>query len=182
MASPRRAGGKKKTYQWVLTVFFLSFGMSMLMSWSSSAALARASVVIAGLTVLLLVTLGIVTDMIGVAVTSASQAPLISMASKKVPGARQALWLTKNADRVSSICNDVVGDICGVVSGAAGTTLALRVAEMMGSASSFYIGIVVAGLIAALTVGGKAAAKTIAIKSSHRIVLFAGRVLAFFRK
>ena len=48
------------------------------------------------------------------------------MASKKVPGAKQAIWLVKNADAVANFCNDVVGDVAGAVTGAAGATVALR--------------------------------------------------------
>jgi len=180
MAGQRR-NNKKNYSRWVLIVFFLSFGLSMLISWSSSAALANAGLISAGTTVLALVLLGVATDIVGMAVASADQPPLVAMSSKKYRGARKALWLVKNADRVSSVCNDVVGDICGVVSGAAGTTLALRIAELRGG-STFFVGIVVAGLIAAFTVGGKAAGKALAIRRSHQIVLFVGRCLSFFQR
>ncbi len=181
MASQKK-NGKKKAASWVLIVFFLSFGLSMLMSWSSSAALADAGIAVAALTVLLLVAIGIITDIIGMAVASADQPPFVAMAAKKLPGAKQALWLIKNAAKVSSVCNDVAGDICGVVSGAAGTTLSLRIAEMQGVGSTFYIGIVVAGFIAALTVGGKALGKGFAIRRSREIVFFVGRCLTLFKK
>ena len=181
MASQKK-NGKKKASSWVLIVFFLSFGLSMLMSWSSSAALADAGIAVAALTVLLLVAIGIITDIIGMAVASADQPPFVAMAAKKLPGAKQALWLIKNAAKVSSVCNDVAGDICGVVSGAAGTTLSLRIAEMQGVGSTFYIGIVVAGFIAALTVGGKALGKGFAIRRSREIVIFVGRCLTLFKK
>ncbi len=46
------------------------------------------------------------------------------MAAKKVPGAAECIMLLRHADRVASICNDVIGDICGVVSGAAAATIA----------------------------------------------------------
>ena len=162
MASQKK-NGKKKAASWVLIVFFLSFGLSMLMSWSSSAALAGAGIAVAALTVLLLVAIGIITDIIGMAVASADQPPFVAMAAKKLPGAKQALWLIKNAAKVSSVCNDVAGDICGVV-------------------STFYIGIVVAGFIAALTVGGKALGKGFAIRRSREIVFFVGRCLTLFKK
>ena len=165
---------------WVLTVFALSFVLSMLMSWSSSAALASVGVGIALLTVLLLIALGILFDILGVAATSTDLAPLVAMSSRRVPGAKQALWMARHADRVSSICNDVVGDICGVVSGSAGATLAIRIAEMAGQKDSFMAGIWVAAFIAAFTVGGKALGKQLAMKRSKDILLLAGRVVALF--
>ena len=48
------------------------------------------------------------------------------MAAHKEKGAKEALKLLRNADRVSSVCNDVVGDICGIVSGATGAVIVAR--------------------------------------------------------
>lgn len=179
MANPKK-DSKKRAYQWVLCVFILSFVLSMFMSWSSSVALASVGIAVASVTVLLLVFIGILFDILGVAVTSAEMAPLVAMASRKVKGAKQALWMLKNADRVSSVCNDVVGDICGVVSGSAGATLAIRIVELTQGTTTFAVGIWVSAFIAALTVGGKAFGKRIAIERSRDIILFAGRVAAFF--
>ena len=178
MANPKK-DSKKRAYQWVLCVFILSFVLSMFMSWSSSVALASVGIAVATVTVLLLVFIGILFDILGVAVTSAEMAPLVAMASRKVKGAKQALWMLKNADRVSSVCNDVVGDICGVVSGSAGATLAIRIVELTQGTTTFAVGIWVSAFIAALTVGGKAFGKRIAIERSRDIILFAGRVAAF---
>ena len=179
MANPKK-DTKKRATQWVVCVFVLSFVLSMFMSWSSSVALASVGIAVASITVLLLVFLGILFDILGVAVTSAEMAPLVSMASRKVRGAKQALWMLQNADRVSSVCNVVVGDICGVVSGSAGATLAVRIVELTQGTTTFAVGIWVSAFIAALTVGGKAFGKRIAIKRSRDIILFAGCVAAFF--
>ena len=53
--------------------------------------------------------LGIVFDIIGVAVTAADERPFHSMAAHRTPGAREALGLIRKANKVSSFCNDVVG-------------------------------------------------------------------------
>ena len=92
MANPKK-DSKKRAYQWVLCVFILSFVLSMFMSWSSSVALASVGIAVASVTVLLLVFIGILFDILGVAVTSAEMAPLVAMASRKVKGAKQALWM-----------------------------------------------------------------------------------------
>ena len=179
MANPKK-DSQKRADRWVLCVFVLSFVLSMFMSWSSSAALASVGIAVASVTVLLLVCIGILFDILGVAVTSAEMAPLVAMASRKVRGAKQALWMLRNADRVSSVCNDVVGDICGVISGSAGATLAIRSVELTQGVTTFTVGIWVSAFIAALTVGGKAFGKRIAIERSRDIILFAGRIAAFF--
>ena len=52
-------------------------------------------------------------DMIGVAVTAADEQVFHSMAAKKIRGAKLAVKFKKNADKLSSFCKDVIGDICG---------------------------------------------------------------------
>ncbi len=71
----------------------------------------------AALVLAVFIGLGIVFDMIGVAVTAADPKPFHSMAAHKEKGAKAAIRLLQNANQVSSVCNDVVGDICGIVSG-----------------------------------------------------------------
>ena len=76
---------------------------------------------------LLFIALGIVFDMIGVASTSATEKEFHSMAAHRVRGAREAVWMVRNAEKVSSICNDVVGDICGIISGATGALIVAHI-------------------------------------------------------
>ena len=128
---------------------------------------------------LLIVFLGIIFDVVGVAVTSANEKPFHSMAARKVPGATEAIRLLRNAERVSSICNDVVGDICGVISGSASATIAAQMATRIGQDKLMVVGLVMSGLVAGLTVGGKALGKTFAIGSCTKIVTFVGRLIYF---
>ncbi|HAA26157.1 MAG TPA: Mg2+ and Co2+ transporter CorB, partial [Ruminiclostridium sp.] len=76
------------------------------------------------------------------------------------------------------ICNDVIGDICGVVSGTAGAAIIFRF--FSGHAKYGLIEAVVGGLIAAITVGGKAFAKKFGIKDSHVILYKVGTLMAIF--
>ena len=127
-----------------------------------------------------IVLLGIVFDVIGVAVTSADEKPFHSMAARKVPGATEAIRLLRSAERVSSICNDVVGDICGVVSGSAAATIAAQVMKNFDGSRSDIISLAMSALVAAFTVGGKAIGKSVAIKSCTSIVSGVGRIVYFF--
>ena len=86
----------------------------------------NAGLLLALLILALFIGLGILFDIIGVAVTAADPRPFHSMAAHKEKGAKEALKLLRNADRVSSVCNDVVGDICGIVSGATGAVIVAR--------------------------------------------------------
>jgi CBS domain containing-hemolysin-like protein len=124
--------------------------------------------------------IGIVFDIIAIAVTSCDTAPFISMASKKIKKAKSAIKLLQNADIVSNICGDVVGDICGIVSGAAGAAISVKLA--IDEQGSFIWAIVISSIIAAITVAGKAMGKTVAIKRNKEIVSMVSYVFMFFMR
>ena len=144
--------------------------------------MSRSSMVVAFLILLAIVLLGIIFDIIGVAVTSADEKPFHSMAARKVLGAQEAIGLLRNAERVSSICNDVVGDICGVVSGSASATIAAQILQNFDFSWPQMISLLMSALVAGLTVGGKAIGKTVAMDSCTDIVHMVGKVIFQFRR
>ncbi len=148
------------------------------MSYISNEALSNAGTVLSFVVLFLFIALGIVFDMIGVAATSATEKEFHSMAAHKVRGAREAVWMTRNAGKVSSICNDVVGDICGIVSGATGALIVARITEGLDGASVLLVSLLITGLVSSLTIGGKAAGKSIAIAGSRKVLSICGRVLS----
>ena len=103
------------------------------------------------------------------------------MASRRVPGAKEAIWLLKNAEKVASLCNDVVGDICGIVSGATSAVIVTRLQQSL-SLESVLVSVGVTALVSGLTIGGKAMAKPFAMQQSTRVVYWAGRFLHLFRR
>ena len=109
---------------WIAKITIASMLISMALTFASAKILGSAGYVMAFLVLAVFILLGVVFDTIGVAVTAASIAPFHSMAAKKESGAAEALRLIRNAEKVSSICADVVGDISGIISG---TTSALIV-------------------------------------------------------
>ena len=129
----------------------------------------------------LIIFIGIVFDIIGVAVAAADAAPLNARASRKLYGAAQALKLVKKADKVASICNDVVGDISGTLSGSLGAAIAFNLPLAFSASFDWVATSFMAGIIAALTVGGKAFCKTIAIAKADTIIYTVGKVIAFFK-
>jgi len=150
------------------------------MSLITSLFVESAGLFVALISLIVLVSIGIVTDVIGVAVTSAPEQPFIAMASKRIAGARQALHLVRKAERVSSVLNDVVGDIVGIVSGSAGSVIAVYLVSL--GMKSAVASMLIAAFTSAFMIGGKAYGKGIAISNSERIVLFVGRAMAFFEK
>jgi hypothetical protein len=92
------------------------------------------------------------------------------MAADRVPGGKEAVKLIRNADIVSNFCNDVVGDICGILSGAAGAAIVLKALAMAKHINETALSILMAGIISTLTIGGKAIGKGIAINNSKKVV------------
>ena len=105
------------------------------------------------------------------------------MSSRKVRGAKEGRMLVKNAEKVSSICNDVVGDICGIISGAAGSVISVKIiTESMGNSVQILIAASVSAVIAALTIFGKAAMKKVAMENSTKVILTVGKILSIFTR
>lgn len=172
---------KKKRNTWPIIVTFLAFFISLLFSFISESIMPSVSIMIGIIILIIFILIGIIFDMIGVAVTSSNEEPLHAMSSKKIKGAKKAVSFKKNADKVSSFCNDVIGDICGIVSGSAGVSVAASLANTY-NLNIFYTGLIVTALIAALTIGGKAFCKRIAINNNHKIVYLTAKVLSTFEK
>ena len=170
---------KQGQQRWVVTVVFLSFGLSIFMSLLTSLFVESAGLFVALLSLIILVTLGIVTDMIGTAVTAAVEQPFIAMASKRIAGAKQALRLIRMAERVSSLLNDVVGDIVGIVSGSAGSVIALYLVSALGMPGTLA-SVLITAFTSAFMIGGKACGKSFAIENSSKIVLYVGKAMAVF--
>ena len=168
-------------YAWPIQVFFLAIGLSAALSLASQGPLSGAGILAAALILALFIALGILFDIIGVAVTAADPRPFHSMAAHREKGAKEALMLLRNAGRVSSVCNDVVGDICGIVSG---TTAAVIVTRLQAAFDlhSVLVSVAVTALISGLTIGGKALGKTFAIQRSTSVVYWAGRFLHLFHR
>ena len=175
----KKGKAKQESQRWVLTVVLLSFVLTVAMSLVTSVFVESAGLFTALMALLVLVTLGILTDAIGTAVTSASEQPFIAMASKRISGARQALYLIRRAERVSSLLCDVVGDIVGIVAGSAGSVIAVYFAQAFGL-RAVIASLLTAAFTSAFMIGGKAYGKGLAICYSEKIVLFVGRAMAVF--
>lgn len=172
---------RNKTIRWVVTIFFVTIFVSGMISFASNEIMADSSIPVAFIILLAIILIGIIFDVIGVAVTSADERPFHSMAARKVPGAQESIRLLRNAERVSSICNDVVGDICGVVSGSASAAIAVQVLENFEFSFPAIVTLLMSALVAGLTVGGKAVGKTFAINSCTKIVHGVGKIIWGFR-
>ena len=168
---------RNKTIRWVVTIFIVTIFISGTISLLADMIMENSSMAVAFLILLAIILVGIIFDIIGMAVASADEKPFHSMAARKVPGAQEAIKLLRNAERVSSICNDVVGDICGVVSGSASATIAVQILKEFDFSWPQIVSLAMSALAAGLTGGCKALGKSFAVNSSTTIVHAVGKIV-----
>lgn len=176
-----KKNSKKANVSWILLITIMAFTISIAFSLLSEIVMPRVNIYISVLIMFLFISLGIIFDMIGVAVTAADETPFHSMSAKKIKGANVAVNFKKNADKVSSFCNDVIGDICGIISGSAGVYIASKLATML-TLNNIIISLVITGVISALTIGGKAIFKGFAMNNSTTILFTFSKFLSHFYK
>ncbi len=166
---------------WPLKVFVMAVALSLCFSIVSEFILGSAGIIVAVVIIVVFVAIAIITDMIGVAITACNKEPFVAMASKKVRGAKESLALIRNADKVASLCADVIGDVCGILSGAAGASIVAKILLNSDNASlSILIASLITALIAGITIFGKALGKRCAINNCNGIILRVGKFLSIF--
>lgn len=168
-------------YNWILTVTILAFLISLIFSFVSETTIPNANNIIAIIVILLFIGIGIIFDMIGIAITVADLKTFNSMATKQVRGAHIGVKLIKNNEKASSFCNDVIGDICGIISGSAGVALAANLAKTF-NINLFFVTLIITAIIAALTIGGKAIGKATAINQSTPILYEFSKIISYIYK
>ena len=166
---------------WIIKIVVIAFTISFALSFVSQMTIPKLSILLGVIVTLLFIFIGIIFDIVGVAVNSADEKVFHSMNSRKVKGSKVAVLFKKNADKVSSFCNDVIGDICGIISGAAGTTIAIGLADKL-NVDLLFVNLTVAAIIAALTIGGKALGKGVAVAKANFIIDKFSKVLSIFSK
>lgn len=167
--------------KWVLTITITAFLISMAFSFLSETVISNVGIVLSIILLFIVIGIGVLFDMIGISVTVADINTFNSMASKRVSGATVAVKFIKNAEKLSSFCNDVIGDICGIISGALSSSIAVILSTKL-SLNILAITLLTTGLVAALTIGGKALGKGIAINKSNVILYNFSRVVSLFYK
>ena len=176
-------GKKMSNLQFALIVSVGTFFTAAFVNLTSQSILNKITQLYIAIGLLLAVIfLGIVFDVIGVAVAVAEEAPFHARAARRMPGAKEALKLIRNADRVSNFCNDVIGDICGTLSGGIGAVIVFNFFTMGAENASRMPDVIIAGIVAALTVGGKAFGKSFANRCSDGIMWKVGKIVALRQK
>ena len=95
--------------KWLFIVFISTFTLSAIFNMLSTELVENVNnLVISFILLIIVMSVGILFDLIGTAVTAAEEVPFHAMASDKKKGAKEALALIRNADRVANVCSDVI--------------------------------------------------------------------------
>ena len=172
---------EKRDKKWIIIVTILSFVISFVMALISELIIPNAVISISIFLVLVFIFIGIIFDVIGLATSTADPKIFHSMATKKVKGSKKAIELIKNKDKVASLLNDVIGDICGVVSCSCGLAISITLAELINT-NKVLTTVIVTSIISCITIGGKAFGKAIAINNANEIVFDFAKTLNIFSK
>ena len=181
----KKKANKKSIPEWLswgLFVLFLSFALTVIFSFLTEISIKGSPVYICVIVLIVLLFLNIGCDTLANAVITCDALAFHAMASNKIKGAKRAVALCRNATKLGSIFADVIGDICGIVSGSAGTALVVYIAVSGGTTLELIASIIVSAVIGALTVGGKAIFKHFAIKYNKQIVFGFAKFTTFFKK
>lgn len=170
---------------WVVWVTLGTFLSTLVISYISETLLANANLIVSFVILLVIVAIGILADVLGIAVASVSLDPFNAMAARRIKGAKTCVNLVKNAPRVSNVCNDVIGDICGIVSGATSVSIVAQLLVNYPLLDATLIGLLASAAVACLTVGGKAIGKDMAMNNGtaiiHRIAIPIASVKILFK-
>lgn len=167
--------------KWIFKIVIIAFLISFILSFVANTTIPNLSLWLGIIITLLFIFIGICLDIVGVSVTTADESVFHSMNSRKVKGANIAVKFKKNADKVSSFCCDVIADVCGVVSGAAGTTIAIILVEQYHT-NLLLTGLIITAIISSLTIGGKAIGKSLAINKGNIILYEFAKFISYFYK
>lgn len=157
--------------RWIPIVFVLTFILSFIFGAISNV-VSNMNILLLGILLIFIIFIGIIFDMIGVAVLSCEEASFHAKASRKITGSKECIGLIKKANQTSSICNDVIGDICGIVSGSISASLVVLLYDKP------IMAIMMTAMISSLTVGGKAIGKKIAICYCEDITFSVGKIIS----
>ena len=171
----------KTNYKWILTVFILSLVFAMFFTFVSETIISNVSLLVGVIITLILVFIGIICDMVGVAVSTTKLEPFNAMAAKKIKEAKTAITLIKNKDKVSSVFCDVIGDVCGVITGSAGAAIIAGVV-IKSSLNILLVSVIIMGMLSTITITGKAIGKNIAINNNIKITRMVAKIICIFKK
>ena len=168
--------------KWVIQAVLFTFVLSTIFNAGSTVMLEDVSIIVKILVLVFIIFFGVVVGMIGMAALAADETPFHSMAARKVKGSDEALSIIRNRDKVSNFCCDIIGGICGIVSGSSAAFISVRIVDAYPNLNSIAITLAIMGTVAALSVGSNAVATTYATENANDITYFTARFIRTFKR
>lgn len=175
---------KKRPVGWFIFILLFTFVVAFGIGLAAETLFHADSILVCCTIIVLLLIIAFLGDIVAMSVSYADLAPFNSMASRKIRGARIAIKLINNNDKIASILSDVLGDVCAIVSGAIGASLSLIIV-LGGTYTAFQqtlIIVTVTATISAIAVSVKSIAKKVAVRYSTGIILAVSKFLSLFVK
>lgn len=173
---------KKPKNNWLIKVFIISFTISIVLALLINKLFSGSNIILPMIFLISFISLGVISDAIATATTCCTPEQFHAMATKKVKGSQETIYLLKNADKVASFCGDVIGDIVGVISGSAGAiiiTIIIQTFKVNNDIVSLIIDLVFTALISSSMIAGKAIGKEIALNKSEKVMFAVGKLLYY---
>ena len=170
-----------KKDNWIIKAFLMTFFIALIFNAITNVVINKCNYVALIVFSILFIILGIIFDIIGTAVLTAKESSFHAKCSKKIKGSKESINLIKNSNQIASICNDVIGDICGIVSGSVGAMLSIYMSNLL-KIDVVYVTLFISSIISSLTVGGKAIGKKFAVKNSDSIIFLVGKIISKFNR
>ena len=159
---------KKNNLKWAVKTLILSISLSIVFSVVSQSLFPKLSIFLSIFIIFFFIFVSVIFDMIGIAVASLDLEKLKPYFNEK--GYKTACRLSENTEKVSSFCGDVIGDICGILSGAGGVSLVLNM-NIHDPSVYFVVTCLISSLIAGITIFGKAIMKGYAVEHCDVVVM-----------
>ena len=166
---------------WVIKAFLLTFFLALIMSGISNVIVENCGFIVLLIITIVILFIGIVSDIVGTAILTADEATFHAKASNKIEGSKESIRLIKNSGNIANFFNDIVGDVSGIISGSMGAMIAIYAANHF-NISNVITALIVSAILSSVLVGGKAIGKNIAIKNSDKIVFAVGSILNKFTR
>jgi len=169
----------KENTKWIISMFIITFILSMVLGGASNTVIEKMNLIVAILVLIIIIAIGILFDIIGMAVATCDEAPFHAKAAKKAKGAKATLRLLKSKDKATNFCNDLMGDMCGIVSGSASALIAVKLSTLL-NLDVVVTSLAMSAIVAAATVGGKAIGKGFGMNKAEEIMNVVGNVISIF--
>lgn len=159
---------KNNKIKWTVKIILITFSLSLFFSITSESILKNSNIFVAFIIIFALFFIGTVFDMIGVACAVCNLNNFIEYCKDKNYQKIGSI-LIKKADKISSLCCDIVGDICGILSGSAGAAIMLKL-SIISNSLQIIISAFISSIIASIMVGLKSIGKDFALKNCNKVV------------